>query len=620
MQKQSKRVKGLDGETVRHKIQDRPYCCLATARRGGSVLVVVVLTVIVLATMGVGLLTVAYGVRLDAIRTKNETVARLAAEAGYEKSLYWMGQQQDILSALQQGAAGTSGTISLPDAHCDYQIKLFSFVKCRPIYRVVSTGHSGVFNRRVDVQVVQAVSGWDMGMCRVPYYSGGSIITYPVNFVDGETIDMPIHINNLKKEPEMDIYIIGSPRFLQDVGMGESRYTSSGTDKYATVMNLFEGGIFFDQPECKVTDEPTVQTKVDRFKNSTKTQFKFTPATAPITPPSGTSTLPATQLEFFVEDGVGKVRITNNCTVLGYKQSSDSRTWDFRIKPGSGGTQYERYPIYAYHVKSTTQTSIVVPLTDTYTTQSFGGVESAPGGQIFVEGNVVIGGNNASSPDQVIKGTVTVVAAKKSDGTGGNIWIADSVKVSDYDNLGVQHPRGSDDMPTEDNPNALGLITQGVVKVIDPGMSGYATGGTNNYPGPPTSGMISGSGGYIYAPVASPDASGATYNRYLSDPTVVEAAITVGGGGWGAENVYYQGYGGRKEATSPRDDLIVRGTIVEAVRGVVGLASSPYDGYIKHYYLDWRLLTGILPGDMWLRGTYIPAPGGWHDYRAADSP
>jgi hypothetical protein len=42
------------------------------------------------------------------------------------------------------------------------------------------------------------------------------------------------------------------------------------------------------------------------------------------------------------------------------------------------------------------------------------------------------------------------------------------------------------------------------------------------------------------------------------------------------------------------------------------------DGYLKHYYLDWRLLTGILPGDIWLRGKYIPAPGGWHDYRAAD--
>jgi hypothetical protein len=171
-------------------------------------------------------------------------------------------------------------------------------------------------------------------------------------------------------------------------------------------------------------------------------------------------------------------------------------------------------------------------------------------------------------------------------------------------------------MPADDNPNALGLITQGVVKVIDPGMSGYATGSPNYYPGPPTS-LPS---GYEYVPVARPAPSGVIYDCYLSDPTVVEAAITVGGGGWGAENVRYGSYGGRKEESSPRDDLIVHGTIVEAVRGVVGMASDPKDGYIKNYYLDWRLLTGILPGDMWLRGTYIPAPGGWHDYRAADSP
>jgi hypothetical protein len=59
--------------------------------------------------------------------------------------------------------------------------------------------------------------------------------------------------------------------------------------------------------------------------------------------------------------------------------------------------------------------------------------------------------------------------------------------------------------------------------------------------------------------------------------------------------------------------LIVRGTITEAVRGVVGLIGA--DGYLKFYYFDERLLEGILPGDIWLRGKYIPAPAGWHDYR-----
>ncbi len=51
--------------------------------------------------------------------------------------------------------------------------------------------------------------------------------------------------------------------------MGESRYAGK-TDKYASVMGLFEGGIYFDQPDCKITDEDAIQSKVDRFKDSIK--------------------------------------------------------------------------------------------------------------------------------------------------------------------------------------------------------------------------------------------------------------------------------------------------------------------------------------------------------------
>jgi hypothetical protein len=72
---------------------------------------------------------------------------------------------------------------------------------------------------------------------------------------------------------------------------------------------------------------------------------------------------------------------------------------------------------------------------------------------------------------------------------------------------------------------------------------------------------------------------------------IVEAAITVGGGGWGAENVTrsYGGtlYGGRKEFSLPQDDLIIHGAIAEVVRGVVGLVGM--DGYTKHYDYDRRL-------------------------------
>jgi len=548
----------------------------------GSALLVVVVSLLILLVLGAGILTVAWGARHKAIRFKNEAAAMLAAEAGYEKAVYWMSQQQDVLTSIYKGAAGTSGAIPFPDADCEYQIKLFTFVGYRPVYRVISTGHSGVFNRTVDVKVIQAITGWAMGMCRVPY---GTTSTYPVNFVDGEIIDIPIHINNRKESPdERDIYIIGSPRFRQLVTMSESRYASgTGSDKYSSVMNLFkEGGIYFNQPNCKITDEATVQDKVDRFKNTTKPQFQFKPsATANITDKQ-----PAVQLEFFVKDGVGTVRITDNCTVRGLLPSTP---YDYKIKPGTNGKQYERYYLYAYHLKSADQLALVVPLTDTYVTQSFGGVESEPGGQIFIDGSVVIGSSDYI--DMVVKGKITVVAS-------GNIWIADSTVVDGTHN--------ADGKPSMDNLNALGLVAQGVVKVVDPGMTDPSYG--NIDPTTPPS-------DYTYVPIALAD-SGQPANsrlRHLPDPTVIEAAMTVGGGGWGAENV-----GGRKELTPPRDDLIVRGTITEAVRGVVGLASSPYDGYIKHYYFDERFLEGILPGDIWLRGKYIPAPAGWHDYRASN--
>ncbi len=98
---------------------------------------------------------------------------------------------------------------------------------------------------------------------------------------------------------------------------------------------------------------------------------------------------------------------------------------------------------------------------------------------------------------------------------------------------------------------------------------------------------------------------------------VVEAAMTIGGGGWGAENVTREWnrvwYGNRKEENEPQDKLVVRGTITEACRGVVGVIGT--DGFLKYYYYDERLLEGILPGDIWMRGKYIPAPAGWRDYR-----
>jgi type II secretory pathway pseudopilin PulG len=551
-------------------------------------------SLVILAALGVGLLTIAYGVRHRAIMQRNEAAAMVAAEAGYEQALFWMGRQRDMLSALQDGVPGTTGVLDFPDGDCSYQINLFTFAGSRPVYRVISNGHSGSFNRTVDVLVLQAASGWDMGMSRV--LCGGTS-TMEVYFASNEIIDLPLHINNLHDNPDYrDIYISGSPEFLQAVAMGESRYTSGGADKYASVMGLFDGGIYFDQPDSRITDEASIQTKVDRFKNSTKAQYRFTPTAAP----AGTITNPhpAVQLEFFVEDGVGKVRITNNCTVLGYQRNSDSKTLDFKIKPGTDGKRSERYDIYSYHFMPDGGQRTIVPVEETYVTQSFGGVESEPGGQIFIDGSVIIGGDEAAyNGDQVVKGKITITAT-------GNIWVADSVVVDG--------PHDANGKPTMDNPNVLGLISQGVIKVIDPGMSSYPTGTINDYPGQPQE-----PGGFVYVPVGRSD-SGAQDdpNRHLPDPMVVEASLTIGGGGWGAENVQWYGYGGRKEASGYQDDLVVRGTIAEAARGVVGLIGA--DGFLKHYYSDERLLEGVLPGDIWLRGKYIPAPAGWHDYRPDD--
>lgn len=568
-------------------------------RSRGSILPLVVVSLIILAALGVGMLTAGYLSRLEAIRFKTEAVAVLAAEAGYERAVFWMGQQKDMLSALQQGAEGATGSIDFQTGEADYEIGLHSFAGSRPVYRVVSNGRSGRFKRTADVLVVQAASGWDMGACRVLF---GGTTTYPVNFADGEIIDSPLHINNLNDNPdERDIYIIGSPQFLQSVAMGESRHTDGDSDKYATVMHLFDGGVYFDQPDSRITDEQSITSKIARFEESTASGFQFQPqANAPVPRPHA-----AVQLEFYVEDDVGKVRVTNNCTVRGYQRDSNNKTLDFRIEPGTDGKKSERYDIYAYHLMSENAESngdrFVALVEDTYVTQSIGEVESEPGGQIYVDGDVVIGGDKTvHDGDQVVKGRVTVVAT-------GNIWIADSVRVDG------EHDE--DGKPSLDNPNVLGLIARHVVKVVDPGMSGYVQGGINDYPGPP--GDVN---DFEYAPVgrsdyADPNEAELPF-RHLPDPLVVEAAITVGGGGWGAENVLWYGYGDRKEADGITDALTVRGTITEATRGVVGLIDA--DGFVKQYYMDARLLEGVLPGDVWFRGKYIPAPAGWRDYRASN--
>jgi hypothetical protein len=275
-------------------------------------------------------------------------------------------------------------------------------------------------------------------------------------------------------------------------------------------------------------------------------------------------------------------------------QDSDSKTWDFKTTAGSSGTEYERYYIYAYHLMSTKGNPRKTWRIDqTHTRQQVSGVKSAWGGQIYVDGNVIIGGDSDSHDgDQVVKGNITVAAT-------GNIWIGDSIVLDGS--------HDADGRPSLDNPNSLGLVAQGVIRVVDPGMSDYDY--VDDTPVEPSK--------YDYVPIGRHVSGQAEHVRYLPDPTVVEAAITVGGGGWGAENVVRESggtdYGGRKNASGSTDVLIVRGTITEAVRGVIGRTGE--DGYTRDYYFDRRVREGIVPGDIWLRAKYVAAPAGWHDFQ-----
>ncbi len=377
--------------------------------------------------------------------------------------------------------------------------------------------------------------------------------------------------------------------------MGESRYSSGGSDKYSGIMNVFDNGIYFNQPASRITDPATVSKKITRFHDSTAGGYIYTPNG----PKTVSNPQNAVQLEFYVDNGVGKIRVTNNCSVRGFRQSSDSRTYDFSSTPANP-TQFDRYYIYGYHVRAKNAQGNgdiqTVKVEDTYVQQSFGGVKSDPGGQIFVNGNVIIGsGDSTLNNANLLKGRITVVAT-------GNIWIANSIQMDGA--------RAGDGKPADTNTNALGLVAQGVVKVVDPGLSESVEAG-----GQPVN-----DNGHDYVPIGIKDTAQGSknYQRHLPDPMVVEAGITVGGGGWGAENVDRSGYGGRKETSGVQDDLVLRGTLSEVCRGVVGLTGS--DGYLKHYYLDERLLTGILPGDIWLRGKFVPLPAGWSDFRVATNP
>ena len=619
-------------------------------RDNGSVLVLASVTVFALTILGLGILTAAYGARLRATRLRHNTMAELVAEAGYEAAIRWMNEQPDVLSSLAKSGRGSigrsSGVLSTTRirktsspgrfaiGEFTYTISFDRFLGTQPVYEIVSEGNYGLFRRMVRAFVVQKVSGWDMGLCKIPSGNWGDS---RATFTGEDIVETPIHINieNTPLDSSADIYVSrrDKPQFDYPVSIGESRYTwwGSNKDKYKSLMLFFKKGIYFDQSECNVTDpfaggiNTSAAQKVSRFRSITSSNFNFLPVAEPAVDLLDSSwfSAPAVQLEFYVSgEGAGMVRITNDCTVC----CTDGVGNDYMLD-ASQVNPYTLYPIYGYHYADSSS-SASYPITSTYVRQqvfspSGRSASADAGGQIFVNGNVIIGGavgidaaaNMVMAGTRLyskLKGRLTVVAT-------GNIWIVSPIVYA-----GPQDPPEYENgyltklVPSPSNQNVLGLFSQfGAVKVIDPQLSLNVPPNSSGNPNIPEVYTNAQGAVLTYQPVGFQAAlPSRIWERQLLSPQlpqssmVVQAAITSCGGGWGAENV---GFGGRTNLNlTGLDNLIVAGSITESVQGKV---SDYTGGFRRCYYFDGRLLTGILPGDMWLQSKYTLTPGGWSDFR-----
>ena len=602
----------------------------AKMRNNGSMLVLAVSAIFILSILGLGILTLAYGTSLRSVQLRNETAAKLAAEAGYEKAISLMSSKDDVLSWLgsapgddaarvEKGSGQLTSGPNSPNIDYDYSISFDRFDNIHPVYKIEATGKCSLIKRTITAFVTQRIGGWEMGICEVPT---GSTQTTKVLFTgDDDVGSMPIHINSNKKSDDSKIDIpvdnANRPFFRELITMEESRYKSGrNSDKYAGIMDVFDGGIYFNQPENRITETGggSIQKKVDRFLNSTHNKFRFYSGNGkkPTALAAGylpEYKMPAVQLEFFVDTAgsIGKVRITNNCTVC----CVDGSGYDYKLAPDPTNT-YERYPVYAFHY-AYDSLSEIYNLADTYVKQQAEKptgslVSTEAGGQIYVDGNVIIGGEidengNVRIPKPCpasIKGKVTVVAT-------GNIWI-----VSPAVYHGHQDISSGFAVPAIDNPNILGLFSvNGVVKVVDAGLSINVPRDPNDNDLPRV--FTDPNGIFRYQPICLQEPSqGKIYLRRLPEPMVVQASVTVGGGGWGVENVF-----ARLERKTV-NNLVLAGSITEVIQGLVA-SSIGEAGFKRHYYFDKRLQNGILPGDIWFQSKYIPIKGGWADTRYNDS-
>jgi len=597
------------------------------------------------------MLTIAFGARLQAIRTRDETRAKLAAEAGYEEAICWLTEQYDVLSALSKSRRSGNTTIvkklasnegDLLGSSFESEISFNDFLGTRPVYKVISKGYSKqlpdsswMYEKIIDANVVQAIVGWDMGQCKRPIDESR---TTEVRFTGNDIIEIPIHINaGDEKQDKEDIYVDrrNEPNFSYPVFVGESRYSSSskGKDKYSGIINLFNSGIYFNQPNSKIKaidNGISITKKVNRFQTYTRSDFNFSSISGrrpkvsqvilddfeynPYRHSKVISWKPAVQLQFYMKKQKdGWVKITNHCTVGCF----DGDRYDYILDFSNPNKNFKKSKIYAYHYARGQdarhyEISKDIYVTPYSTTPSGARVNASGGLQIYVDGNVIIGGEVRRIGNSEIleinvkdgkkgwyenglKGKVTVVAT-------GNIWIVSPIKYYEK-NVTKGFP-----VPESTNQDVLGLFSQyGMVKVVNPSLGKEVPVNGNDifvYNGP--TGIIE------YQPIGilfdpNDTSANGVKNRKLPEPMLVQAVITAYGGGWGVENVE------TREEKISENRLVVAGAISEVFRG---LAKDPRSqrGFKKEYYFDKRLLKGILPGDMWLQSKYIPAPGGgWSD-------
>jgi hypothetical protein len=625
--------------------------------RKGSILAFVAIGVLILTILGLGILSVAYGMRLQALNFRRETTAKMAAEAGYENAVNWLNEHDPMQELQIQSGSGrlSSGRGNnfgitfemgpykdsgyLENASFEYTIDFHHFMGSMPVYRIKSTGTCEPISRSVEAQVVQSVYGLDIGQCKLPIGRSENQ-SEKMYFTDTDVIDMPIHINS-DNDRKADLAVRGKPKFTNKISFSDSRFKSYGRsqDKYSSLTQLFKKGAYFNQPESKIVSSKAkndaLTAKVTRFEKSTDRKFAIEQ-----TEDLSDFDAYAAQIEFYINSSDNAmIRITNNCGVT-CKPGGD---YDYMLanpSSRSGGSANKPYKIYAYHhARNTRRRKIYTWNSDDYALddsrlmvqQKFNDsrIKTDPGGQIYVDGNVIIGGETVRDRktgvsyinidgnlyDPKFRGKLTIVAT-------GNIWIVNSIE---YD--GPMDQKSTEyAVPAADNKNVLGLFSQnGVVRVIDPGQCDSTAVDNrvvivNDKDDADTDNDIVYT--YSFKPVgdremASSEVSGrlrmnpygGEFERQLPDPMVIHAAITCGRGGFGAENVENRRENNEEDGI---DTLVVVGSVTEVFGDIVSFNNN---GYVKRYYFDKRLSGGILPGNVWLQGKHIPKPGGWQDSR-----